>query len=83
MKKPTRYRLNLTYEPVRKLLSEFKEGRGIPENVGLSDSERGEFEVFAITEGRKRNIDVFGNSEYLNEIIKSNIRMTKRKEQRL
>ncbi len=83
MKEPTRYRLNLTYEPVRKLLSEFKRVRGIPENVGLSDPERGEFEVFAIIEGGKRNIDVFGNSEYLKTVIKSNTRIIKRKEQRL
>lgn len=83
MREPSRYRLKLTYEPVRSLLSEFKRSRGIPANVGLTDTQRGEFEVFAITEGKKRDIDVFGNSDYLDDIIKSNSAIEKRKARRL
>ena len=83
MNLPSRYRLNLTYEPVRRLLCEFKALRGIPPSVGLSDSERGAFEVWAISEGNSRGIDIFGNAEYIRSIIKTNNRIIKYREKKL
>lgn len=79
----SRYRLSLTYPPVRALLEEYKASRGIKACVGLTDRQRGEFEVWAIIEGRKRNIDVFGNSEYIRNVIESNNRIIKYREKKL
>lgn len=80
---PSRFRLNLTHEPVRELLYEYKAQRGIPPHVGLSDSERGSFEVWAITEGHRRNIDVFGNADYIKRVVESNNRIIKYREKKL
>lgn len=80
---PSRYRLNLTHEPVRKLLCEFKEANGIRPDVGLTESQRGAFEVFAITEGRRRNIDVFDHEGYIKSIIGTNNRIVGYREKKL
>lgn len=66
----SRFRLNLSHEPVRMLLSEYKKLNNIPENAALTESQRGAFEVYAIIEGRKRDLDVFDNEGYTNGILK-------------
>ena len=68
-----RYRLNLTHEPVRELLTEFKRNNAIPYFVSLNDVRRSEFEAWAICEANRRGLDVFGNSEYRNLILRGNI----------
>lgn len=83
MKEPSRYRLNLTHEPVRKLLDEFKENNGIRPDAGLTESQRGAFEVYAITEGRRRDIDVFDNKNYIRSIIGTNNRIVRSREKKL
>ena len=83
MNGPSRFRLNLTHEPVRKLLAEYKELHGIRPDVGLTDSQRGAFEVFAITEGRRRNIDVFDNANYIRSIVGANSRIVRAREKKL
>lgn len=82
-KEPSRYRLNLTHEPVRKLLCEYKELYGIPPNVGLTEAQRGAFEVFAITEGRRRDIDVFDNKNYIRSVVGTNNRIVRYREKKL
>ena len=83
MKEPSRYRLNLTHEPVRKLLDEFMEIYGIRPDAGLTESQRGAFEVYAITEGRRRDIDVFDNKNYIRSIIGTNNRIVRSREKKL
>lgn len=68
-----RYRLNLTHEPVRALLTEFKLSNAIPCFIALNDARRSEFEAWAICEAKRRGLDVFGNSEYRNLILRGNI----------
>lgn len=68
---PSRYRLNLSHEPVRALLSEYKILKNIPQSNGLTEKQRDDFEVYAIIEGRKRDIDVFDNEGYTRGIVKS------------
>lgn len=58
------FRLNVTYEPVRALLDEWKRQRLIPVMFALTDGQRREFEVWAITVAAERGIDVFGNENY-------------------
>ena len=83
MKEPSRFRLNLTLPVVRNLLEEYKKTNGIPPYVGLNDSQRGNFEVWAIITGRQRNIDVFGTDEYLESIIRTNNNIIRRRENKL
>ena len=64
-----RYRLNLTHEPVRALLTEFKRSNAIPCFVALNDAQRSEFEAWAIVEARRRGIDLFDNDGYRREIM--------------
>lgn len=83
MKEPTRFRLNLTFPAVRKLVEEYKEKEGIPPYIGLNDSQRGDFEVWAILTARERGIDVFGNAEYRESIIQANNRIMRYREKKL
>lgn len=80
---PSRWRLKLCNFTVRQLLEEYKAANGIGEAVGLNERQRGEFEVWAITEGSRRGIDVFGNSDYRERIIKANAAIMKKREERL
>lgn len=67
---PSRYRLNLSHEPVRALLSEYKKINNIPQSNALTEKQRDDFEVYAIIEGRKRDLDVFDNEGYTQGIVK-------------
>ena len=69
-----RYRLNLTHEPVRELLTEFKRNNAIPYFVSLNDTRRSEFEAWAICEANRRGIDLFGEENYRDRIMKMNRR---------
>ena len=65
-----RYRLNLTHEPVRALLTEFKRDNAIPCFIALNDAERSAFEAWAIVEARRRGIDLFAEENYRQQILK-------------
>lgn len=58
MKAPSRYRLNLNDKIVQAFLGEYRLINNIPAAHILTDKERGDFEVWAITEGKRRNIDI-------------------------
>ena len=66
-----RYRVNISLHAVRELLSEFKRQRGIPDTFPLSNGERDDFEQFAILEGRRRGVDVFGDEDYRKQLYKN------------
>lgn len=67
----SRYRLNVSHEPVRQLLSEYKALNGIPQNFALNDKQRIDFENYAINEAKSRQIDVFDEEGYRRDILKS------------
>lgn len=82
-REPSRWRVQLCNFTVRQLLEEYKTIYGIGELIGLNDRQRADFEVWAITEGAKRGLDVFGNAEYRESIIKANAAIMKAREGKL
>lgn len=81
-KGPTRYRLKLTDNAVRMLYDEYKAIKGIPPFCGLTDAERGSFEVWAMEQARERGIDLSGSDDYRSEILKANRRIMGRYDKR-